>query len=269
MTSRFNGGGTRVASTGPRIIVTRPAEQARLWVDQLQAAGCAAEALPLLEIVPLLGSAERQAAQQQLHACSAVMLVSGNAVDHFLQGWQGPGPATVRWLAPGPGTAERLRLLRVPAAQIDEPPADAGQFDSEALWQTIADRPWAGRKVLLVRGRSGPPGAGTGRQWLAEQLELAGAQVDALVVYERRAPNWSLADRQRMEVACSDGSWWLFSSSEAIAHLPQEIDWRAALALATHPRIAQAARAKGFGRVLESRPAISDVLASIKSASHE
>lgn len=267
MTSGFNG--ARVTSTGPRIIVTRPAEQARAWVDQLRAAGCAAEALPLLEIVPLLSAAERQVGQQRLHACSAVMLVSGNAVEHFLQGWQGPGPASLRWLAPGPGTAERLRAFGVPAAQIDEPPADAGQFDSEALWQAIADRPWAGRQVLLVRGRSGPPGAGTGRQWLADQLEQAGAKVDALVVYERRAPNWSLADRQRIESACRDGSWWLFSSSEAIAHLPADIDWRAALALATHPRIAQAARAKGFARVLESRPALSDVLASIKSVLHE
>jgi uroporphyrinogen-III synthase len=126
-----------------------------------------------------------------------------------------------------------------------------------------------GRQVLLVRGRSGPPGAGTGRPWLAEQLMQAGAQVDGLEVYERRAPLWSPTDHQRIQAACRDGSVWLLSSSEAIAHLPKDIDYSAALALATHPRIAQAARDKGFARVLVSRPALPDVVASIKSQLHE
>jgi uroporphyrinogen-III synthase len=252
-----------------RIIVTRPAEQARPWVEALCAAGWAAEALPLLEIVCLLSPSERAAGQQRLNTCSAVMFVSVNAVDQFLLGWQGPGPTSLRWLAPGPGTAQRLRAFGVPDAQIDEPPADAGQFDSEALWQALVDRPWTGRQVLLVRGRSGPPGAGTGRQWLAEQLEQAGARVEGLVVYERRAPQWDPADRQRIQTACRDGSVWLLSSSEALAHLPPDIDCSAAIALATHPRIAQAARDKGFARVLVSRPALPDVLASIKSLLHE
>jgi uroporphyrinogen-III synthase len=263
-------GGAPVALPHRRIIVTRPAEQASSWVDPLRAAGWAAESLPLLEIAPLLGPGERRAAQQRLQGCYAVMFVSGNAVDHFLQGWSGPGlDSSLRWLASGPGTAARLRAFGVPPAQIDEPPADAGQFDSEALWHAIAHRPWAGRRVLLVRGRSGPPGAGTGRQWLADQLEQAGAQVDAIVVYERRAPDWSPTDRQRIKTACGDGSLWLFSSSEAIAHLPADIDCSAALALATHPRIAQAAQARGFAQVWQSRPALPDVMASIKSASHE
>jgi uroporphyrinogen-III synthase len=261
-------GDAPVAWPHRRIIVTRPAEQASSWVEPLRAAGWAAESLPLIEIAPLLGPAERQAAQHRLQGCSAVMFVSGNAVDHFLQGWPGPA-SSLRWLASGPGTTARLRAFGVPPEQIDEPPADAGQFDSEALWQAIAHRPWAGQQVLLVRGRSGPPGAGTGRQWLADQLEQAGARVDAIVVYERRAPHWSPTDRQRIQTACGDGSLWLLSSSEAIAHLPADTDCSAALALATHPRIAQAARDRGFAHVWQSRPALPDVMASIKSAFHE
>ncbi|MGE3348297.1 MAG: uroporphyrinogen-III synthase, partial [Ramlibacter sp.] len=38
-----------------------------------------------------------------------------------------------------------------------------------------------------------------------------------------------------------------------------------ARAVATHPRIAQAAREAGFGVVCESRPALADVVASIES----
>jgi uroporphyrinogen-III synthase len=72
-----------------------------------------------------------------------------------------------------------------------------------------------------------------------------------------------------MRRASTDGSIWLFSSSEAIAHLPIGLDWGQARALATHPRIAQAAREAGFGQVLQSRPALPEVLASIKSVIHE
>jgi len=61
---------------------------------------------------------------------------------------------------------------------------------------------------------------------------------------------------------------WLFSSSEAIANLqllaPGQ-SWQQARAVATHPRIAQAARAAGFGVVWESRASLDDVLASIES----
>jgi uroporphyrinogen-III synthase len=61
---------------------------------------------------------------------------------------------------------------------------------------------------------------------------------------------------------------WLFSSSEAVAHLrslaPGQ-SWSRACALATHPRIAQAARAAGFGVVCESRPTMAELIASIES----
>jgi uroporphyrinogen-III synthase len=162
-----------------------------------------------------------------------------------------------------------LRGHGVPAQLIDEPAADAMQFDSQALWQTVGGRQWQGRRVLLVRGRSGPPAAAAGRNWLAEQLEQAGATVEAISVYERRAPQFSAAQLERMGRACVDGSIWLFSSSEAIAHLPAGLDWRQAHALATHPRIAQAAQAAGFARVIQSRPALPEVLASIKSGFHD
>ena len=65
-----------------------------------------------------------------------------------------------------------------------------------------------------------------------------------------------------------DGSLWLLSSSQALEHLCAALpgqDWRQARALATHPRIAQAARNAGFGEVRECRPALADVAASIES----
>jgi uroporphyrinogen-III synthase len=61
---------------------------------------------------------------------------------------------------------------------------------------------------------------------------------------------------------------WLFSSSEAVANLQSLLpdqSWQQARAVATHPRIAQAARTAGFGVVCESRPILGAVVASIES----
>lgn len=249
----------------PAVLVTRPREEAQRWVDQLQAAGVPAEALPLIDISPVLDAAALAALWQQLDRCAALMFVSGNAVGQFFAGAPRPWPPQLRCLAPGPGTARALRAQGVPAALIDSPPEQAAQFDSEALWQVIAGRPWQGQRVLIVRGLSGEEAGSSGRDWLAQQLRALGAEVEAVAVYRRGAPRFDDRQRARMAAAQDDGSLWLFSSSEAIGHLPADLDWRRAQALATHPRIAEAARRAGFGRVVQSRPTLADVLASIES----
>jgi uroporphyrinogen-III synthase len=74
---------------------------------------------------------------------------------------------------------------------------------------------------------------------------------------------------QLARAAATDGAVWLFSSSEAVANLQACLpgqDWGAARALTTHGRIAEAARAAGFGVVREARPALADILASLESA---
>ncbi len=273
----------------PRVLVTRPALDARHWVQSLQKNGFLAEALPLIEIAPLTRAADAEALEQvrrTIDSYSALMFVSSNAVSYFFgskdaaaQSIRGQ-PAikdianTLRFLAPGSGTAAALRAAGVPQGQIDAPPPDAAQFDSDALWQVIGGqgRNWAGRRVLIVRGqvdgaaRSDSPG----RDWLARQWIAAGATVDFLSVYERRTPQWSPAQISRAQNAAADGSVWLFSSSEAVANLGLQpgikgIDWHQSRAIATHPRIAQAARAAGWGVVVESRPALDDIVMCLRS----
>ena len=264
----------------PRVIVTRPERDAARWVQALQQRGLRAEALPLIDIRALPDSPAVQQAWRALDSYAALMFVSGNAVDGFFAsnrplapGQQGiiainsianEGP---RFMAPGPGTVAALAAAGVPAARIDAPAPDAVQFDSEALWSLVGQRDWQGRRVLIVRGQSAAAqaaGGANGRDWLAQQWRVAGAQVEFLVVYQRSAPVFDAAQRQTIEQAARDGSVWLFSSSEAVAHLPPQ-DWSQARAVATHPRIADAARAAGWGVVAESRPALEDVLASIES----
>ena len=136
-----------------------------------------------------------------------------------------------------------------------------------------ATRDWQGRRVLIVRGQtiSGQRGesanaAAPGRDWIARQWTAAGAMVDFLPVYVRRAPQFSSALLQRARAACSDGSVWLLSSSEAVDNLVALgcIDLSRARAVATHPRIAEAARAAGWGVVLESRPQLQDITAALQ-----
>ena len=283
--------------TTARVIVTRPARDAGHWVRQLQEAGLAAEAFPLIDIAPVSSVAPVQAlkdAWQGLENYAACLFVSGHAVEHFFKENTAlaqctnaqaainnvvnnrlfEAPPGLRFMAPGPGTVAALRAAGVPAAQIDAPAADASQFDSEALWRVIGRRDWQGCRVLIVRGQSaGAEGPSSGRDWIVRQWQEAGAHVDFVGVYQRRAPELNDAQVQRARVASADGSVWLFSSSEAVANLVrfaglQGVDWRRARAVATHPRIALAVRAAGWGVVVASRPALKDIreaLGSIES----
>lgn len=270
-----------------RILVTRPAADAQQWVKQLQARGLAAIALPLIDIRGCEQAAE-QLALHQARASStrpdhyrALMFVSGNAVRYFFAtqaaGSARIAPSTRAW-SPGPGTTRALQAAGIAAAQIDSPAADAAQFDSEALWPQVRSQIQAGDRVLIVRGSQSTdiakpqvPDNGQGREWLAEQLRQARVQLDYVAVYQRCPPQLTLSARAIAQEAADDGTLWLFSSSEAVANLQQALpstDWRQARALATHPRIATAARNAGFGLVIECRPSLNDVTASIES-SHE
>ena len=266
-----------------RVIVTRPAHDAAVWVDQLQVHGIKATPLPLIEIAAALGAADvlaLQSARQNFATYAACMFVSGNAVEHFfsrfndhllpldqvIRSQSAPEniakkfsppslPPHMRFLAPGPGTAQALQIAGVPAHQIDSPPPDAGQFDSAALWAVVGSRDWRGARVLLVRGHTddGPPApdaahdsapdsqgnsptsslvdatpdarvhlpseSAAPRDWLLQKWQAAGGRVDVVNVYERRAPKLTAEQLQLAKAASGDGSVWLFSSSEAVANL--------------------------------------------------
>ena len=251
-----------------RAIVTRPEEEARGWVERLRAHDIDAVALPLIRIA---GAPDPQAlrdAWAHLAQWHAVMFVSGNAVRHFFEAAPAEAHFNIHAWAPGPGTAQALRSAGVEPGRIHGPAADAQQFDSQALWDQVRTQVRPGDRVLIVRGASGE-GASAGRDWLAQQLARVGADSDAVSAYTRLPPLWSAEQQRAAEAAATDGSVWLFSSSEAVANLRALLpagQWAHARALVTHPRIAQAARQAGFGQVLNCRPAFDEVLASLQSA---
>jgi uroporphyrinogen-III synthase len=253
------------AARRPRVIVTRPAAQAAAAVRQLEARGLDAVSLPLIEIAAMKDTGALVAAWNGLASRRLAVFVSVNAVLHFFAA----RPAALVWpaallaAAPGPGTAAVLHASGVDPAFVIEPAQDAAQLDSEALWQRLAERDWRDASVLAVRGKGG-------RDWLLEQLAAAGARVDAVTAYTRGAPAFDPAAQRIVDAAITAprDHVWLFSSSEAIAHLEAHAGagrWAEAAAIATHPRIAARARQAGFAAVAEAGPALDDIVACIQS----
>jgi uroporphyrinogen-III synthase len=286
----------------PALIVVRPRAQAEEWVGTLRALGLDARALPMIEILPAPEPERVAAAVAEIGAAAAaagavaaaqplVVFVSPNAVEGCFAALAGasavgaPGPGTSdadpaprsahagataaarpawpagAWAAAtGPGTVAALRAAGVDEARIVAPPAAAAQFDSESLWARIGAWPWRGRPVWIVRGNGG-------RDWLANRLVEAGAELRFMQSYQRAAPRLDADERALLDAACAEPArWtWMFSSSEAIEHLRALVpaaDWRAGRALATHPRIAERARALGFGRVDVVAPTAAAVAAA-------
>jgi len=296
--------------SGPRrpVVITRPLAQAGPWQLALQDAGYPVVPLPLLTIDPAPDTDALRQAWTQVAGCDALMFVSANAIEGFFA--QRPAdcawPDSVRAWVTGPASAQALLAAGVPRARIDAPSAHAEQLDSESLWQQVGAQVRPGFRLLIVRGGvegGGRPSAhagasevrdaqhpadpgevqrGAGRDWLAAQAGAAGARVQWLMAYVRRAPRWTAADYAAAARARDGGAIWLFSSSECVAHLDaltrsavhpdwphgggaSPSCWAGSVALATHPRIGQAVRALGFGTVQLVRPGLAEVLASIES----
>jgi uroporphyrinogen-III synthase len=251
-----------------RIIVTRPEPQATQWVELLRQRGVDAVAMPLLRIVAAdLPPAMAQEARHKLPTYQLVMFVSPNAVGHFFSNVM-PGlrwPAGPIAAATGPGTVAALHAAGVPAEAIAAPAADAAQFDSRALWNELREHDWRGARALIVRGEEG-------REWLADTLRSAGAGVDLLDAYRRAPPLWDADQLALLDAALAqpDAHVWLFSSSQSIGHLVPRLrepgctpPWHRMQALATHPRIEQAARAAGFAQVRCVAPTVEAVVESV------
>ena len=263
-----------------RVIITRPAREANKWAAALSDAGYYAVALPLVEVAAAPEPDRVSAAWQSLGEFDAAMFVSGNAVEHFFASntavadvFSVQSAIKTRALATGPGTVAALLHAGAEPGWIDAPGQDAQQFDSEALWAVMGSQVRPGFKVLVVRGQGAAATEaasieGHGRDWFASQVLVAGGSVDYVVAYQRVAVRLQGEHLALASSAACDGSVWMFSSSEAIGNLVASVpgqDWSLAKSVVTHPRIGDAARKAGFGTVIESRPSLASLLASIES----
>ena len=166
----------------PFVLLTRPDGKNAELHQRLQQAELDVLALPALALEPANFEQVRLPAPYDL-----VVFVSGFAVDCYFRALkqtdQPMWPKGCRAAAVGLASAKALLQSGiVPPEQIVAPDADSKQ-DSEALWGELQKRCIRPTRALIVCGD-------TGRTWLAEQLQQAGASVERYRAYVRQAVSW-------------------------------------------------------------------------------
>ena len=249
------------------VVITRPAGQSSELIGQLHDAGIATLDFPLIDIVPVVDDAPLRAALAALERYTLVVFVSPNAVDQAFARSDGIWPHALPIGVVGPGSVQALagHGVAAPAHRVVSPAVsgaddESASFDSEGLFSAIDASLGAasleGKRVLIVRGDGG-------REWLADRLREAGAEVEVVAAYRRIVPEPSIGGWARVhELLAGAAHAWLLTSSEGVRNLyelAQEhltADEIAQLKRATlvtpHPRIAQTARALGFDSITVS-----------------
>jgi uroporphyrinogen III methyltransferase / synthase len=261
--------GTASSSAGKAaftVVITRPAGQSNELIAQLAAAGIAVLDFPLIDIAPVTDDAPLRAALASLERYALVVFVSPNAVDHAFARSDAIWPHALPIGVVGPGSVQALERhgVTAPAYNVISPPSvsddDTARFDSEGLFAAIDTALGAstleGKRVLIVRGDGG-------REWLADRLREAGAEVETVAAYRRLVPEPSIGGWARVHaLLAGEPHAWLLTSSEGVrnlnelAHEHLTVDEIAQLKRANlvtpHPRIAQTARALGFDSITVS-----------------
>lgn len=248
------------------VVITRPAGQSNELIERLAAAGAVTLDFPLIDIAPVDDDAPLRAALGSLERYALVVFVSPNAIDHAFARSGAIWPHALPVGVVGPGSVRALARhgVNAPAHQVISPASDAdednGRFDSEGLFAAIdaalGEANLEGKRVLIVRGDGG-------REWLADRLREAGAEVETVAAYRRLVPEPSIAAWARVHrLLAGEPHAWLLTSSEGVRNLHElaqehltadEIaQLKRAPIVAPHPRIAQTARALGFDRITVS-----------------
>jgi uroporphyrinogen III methyltransferase / synthase len=284
------------------VVLTRPVGQSDALAARLAAAGVETVDFPLIDIAPVADAAPLDAALAALANYALVVFVSPNAIDCAFARFNAIWPHALPIGVVGPGSVAALARhgVAAPAYQVVSPAAhdvhgrggdesgkgsdasstdtsstdtssktspdgngrdiEGGRFDSEGLYAaleaTLGANAFEGKRVLIVRGDGG-------REWLADRLREAGAEVEAVAAYRRIVPEPSVRTWERVHaLLAGEPHVWLVTSSEGVRNLGElardhltadEIaQLKRAAFVAPHPRIAETARALGFDSITVS-----------------
>ncbi|MEA3464528.1 MAG: uroporphyrinogen-III synthase [Thermodesulfobacteriota bacterium] len=175
---------SNLALAGKRVLVTRPPHQVASFTQLLQQMGAVTEAVPLIEIVPPASWDPLDQALSCLSRYQYIILTSVNAVQsvydrlkhlghlgHLDQlGGARAETAALQWVCVGPKTAKALQDLgRTPDLQPQ-------QYRAEAVIELLLQQGVDGTRVLYPRAQ-------LARKLIPQQLQAAGAIVDAPIAY--------------------------------------------------------------------------------------
>ena len=264
------------------LVVTRPSGQATGLIEALQTAITELPTeqqpqsivqLPLLTIAAKSDSKLPTAIQGALQTADLAVFVSPNAIECAMRllgdAWQSIATKVIPIGVVGQSSRDALYRHGV-GMEPGSPtpiwmPHNLAESDSEGLWRAIKDRfpNWAGLKVVLFRGDGG-------REWLVEQLQSVGAQVEVIAVYSRIPLSESSPHWDRVLNANTDDALWILTSSEAVRHLGAVLKQQGrgayltnASALCPHHNIAISAKEIGFATVLECHPGDAALVKSV------
>lgn len=234
--------------SGCGIVITRPIEQAQKLADLTRHEGGQPILFPLLAIAPLEDERDYLAALEHLQECDWAIFISSNAVQQgmprLLERYP-QWPSSLRFAAIGPATASEL--LRFGVTQVLTP---LDRFDSENLLALPEMQDVKGKRIMIFRGVGG-------RELLAEQLQVRGAEVAFAECYRRVNPQQNAGDLPRL--------WQnkqlhaiVVTSSEALRNLialAGDAEWlRNTPICVNHPRIGELAQRHGLEVAVAAAP---------------
>lgn len=197
---------------GKRVLVTRTREQASALAERLRNAGAVPVELSTMELVPVAEDAELQAMSQRLAAGDYdwCLFTSTNAVDAVVS-YLDKTERDVRAFAGcklaalGSATADALRARGL------RPESIASDFSSKGLLEAMTSAGLKSAKVLLPRA------SGASQEFKAG-LELLGAEIDEVILYEARPPaSPSLEAMEILRAGSLDAA--TFASSSSVRNL--------------------------------------------------
>lgn len=247
--------------TGATVVVTRPAASAAGLKRRVAALGGTALALPGVAVRASEDAAAVRTALRAARAADVAIFISPNAVRYafallprlrFAQ--------TTLVCAVGSATAQALARRGVRGVIR---PAD--RQDSEGLLALPQLARLRRCRVVLI----GAPG---GRELLSQTLRERGASLRPVHVYRRASPRWNRRHATALENAAPP-LLTLLSSSEVLANLAQGLapplfaKLAAGECIVSSLRLAEAARAAGFGRVhIAASAGMTDMLIAAEAA---
>ncbi|HEY9459846.1 MAG TPA: uroporphyrinogen-III synthase [Paralcaligenes sp.] len=181
----------------PLIVLTRPGGKNGPLALRLNDAGLSTLVLPALVVQPLACHRSEFPFPDDY---DLIVFVSGNAARFYLDQFAQLGsgrqwPAHTLLATVGRASAQPLYDAGFIAPTHILHPPSGGQNqaqDSEALWSLLQPCINGLKRVLIIRGE-------TGREWLAQHLEQAGAAVLRHAIYRREPARWTAEQNQQIK----------------------------------------------------------------------
>lgn len=191
-----------------RILVTRPAAQARALVQDLEKAGARVTALPTIKTVAPPDWQPADRAIENITSYNYLVFSSVNAVAEFHRRLRQLKSSiteidAIPIFAVGPKTAAALAKKGLQCRQV------AKEFAAEGLLELFAKENIKGRRILIPRALQA-------REKLPEKLREAGATVDVVPVYQTIFPPESAAALSELLAADNLDLITLTSTSTAV-----------------------------------------------------